>query len=181
MVLIRKLQPEDRAAVYEILQQTDMFTMAEVNVAMELIDTYLFDKEQKDYLVYAAVTDNGQVAGYVCFGPTPATEGTFDLYWIAVAPTLQNQGIGSKLLAFVEDYVKSQNGRLIIIETSSQRKYLPTQQFYLRHNYSVEARIKDFYRPGDDRLIFAKRLNALPEGGHAPHGKLATTTAAEHQ
>lgn len=181
MVVIRKLQPEDRATVYEILQQTDMFTMAEVNVAMELIDTYLFNKEQKDYLVYAAVGDNGQVVGYVCFGPTPATEGTFDLYWIAVAPTMQNQGIGKQLLEFVEEYVRSQNGRLIIIETSSQRKYLPTQQFYLRNNYTVEARIKDFYRPGDDRLIFAKRLNALPEGGRTPHGKLATTTAAEHQ
>ncbi|MBC7186551.1 MAG: GNAT family N-acetyltransferase [Calditrichaeota bacterium] len=180
MITIRKLQPEDRAAVYEILQQTDMFTMAEVNVAMELIDTYLFNKEQRDYLVYAAVAESGQVAGYVCFGPTPATEGTFDLYWIAVAPAMQNQGVGKQLLQFVEEYVKSQNGRLIIIETSSQKKYLPTQQFYLRNNYTVEARIKDFYRPGDDRLIFAKRLNAMPEGGQTPHGRLAATTAAEH-
>ncbi|MCR4438979.1 MAG: GNAT family N-acetyltransferase [bacterium] len=180
MITIRKLGPEDRAAVYEILQQTDMFTMAEVNVAMELIDTYLFNKDQKDYLVYAAVAEGGQVVGYVCFGPTPATEGTFDLYWIAVAPAMQNKGVGKQLLQFVEEYVKSQSGRLIIIDTSSQKKYLPTQQFYLRNNYTVEARIKDFYRPGDDRLIFAKRLNATPEGGQTPHGRLAATTTAEH-
>ncbi|MCI0514716.1 GNAT family N-acetyltransferase [candidate division KSB1 bacterium] len=159
MYHIRKMFPEDRQVIYDILQQTEMFTIAEINVAMELIDTYLFNKEQQDYLIYVAESPEQEVAGYVCFGPTPAAEGTFDLYWIAVSPEVQNKGIGKQILNFVESEVKQQAGRIIIIETSSQSKYLPTQQFYLKNHYIIEARIKDFYKVGDDRLIFVKRFN----------------------
>ncbi|MFZ0389995.1 MAG: GNAT family N-acetyltransferase, partial [Calditrichia bacterium] len=172
MINIREMLPRDRSPVYEILQQTDMFTPPEVGVAMELIDTYLFNKEQKDYLIYSAVTENNEIAGYVCYGPTPATDGTFDLYWIAVSPEFQNQGIGKQLLHFVEEKVREGSGRIIIIETSSQEKYAPTQNFYLRNNYQLEAVIKDFYRPNDHRLIFVKHLvNTI--NGRKKNGALA--------
>jgi len=100
----------------------------------------------------------GRAVGYVCFGPTPATEGTYDLYWIAVSPKLHNKGIGRQLLNFTEREVVRMGGRLLIIETSSQEKYAPTQAFYLKNGYEIEARIRDFYRPGDDRLIYTKHL-----------------------
>ncbi len=158
MVKIRKMIPADRGSIYEILQQTDMFTMLEITVAMELIDIYLFTRDQQDYQVYVCETNEEGVAGYVCYGPTPATEGTYDLYWIAVSPSQQNQGIGKKLLHFVENEIQKKMGRLCIIETSSQEKYKPTQQFYLRNQYTLEAQIKDFYRSNDDRLIFVKRF-----------------------
>ncbi|MBN1893296.1 GNAT family N-acetyltransferase [bacterium] len=158
MIDIRKMLPGDRSALYEILQQTDMFTMPEIEVAMELIDCYLFNKDQKDYLIYVAAEDKKNVVGYVCFGPTPATEGTYDLYWIAVSPDRQQEGIGKTLLQFVEQQVIQKQGKIIIIETSSQKKYKPTQQFYQSNRYALEARIKDFYKTGDDRLIFVKRL-----------------------
>jgi ribosomal protein S18 acetylase RimI-like enzyme len=176
MVHIRKMLPEDRGFLYEILMQTDMFTMAEVNVAVELIDTYLFNKDQKDYDVYVAEF-NEQVIGYVCFGPTPATEATFDLYWIVVSPEMQNQGIGSQLLKYVEKEVIRQKGKLLIIETSSQHKYIPTQLFYKSKNYKLEARIKDFYRTGDDRLIFVKRFNNLTHGESRKNGTLEEAIA----
>ncbi|GAB4339201.1 MAG: hypothetical protein Kow0037_23950 [Calditrichia bacterium] len=165
MINIRKMRVEDRQSVYEILQHTEMFTPAEISVAMELIDIYLFNHEQKDYLIFVAELENRNVAGYVCFGPTPATEGTFDLYWIAVDPRMQGKGIGKTLLNFVENKIKLMAGRLIIIETSSQQKYALTQKFYLDAGYRIEAKIKDFYRPDDDRLIFTKRLNSKPVEG----------------
>ena len=158
MIKIRKMAIEDRTAIHHIIIQTNMFTDAEVNVAMELIDIYLNHKEQKDYIIYIAEDERKEVVGYVCYGPTPATEGTFDLYWIAVSPVLQQQGVGKKLLAFTEQEIVRHNGRMIIIETSSQLKYKPTQDFYIRNHYLVEAQIKDFYRMGDDRLIFVKRF-----------------------
>ncbi len=170
MVRFRQMRPKDRAEIYEILQQTDMFTMPEINVAMELIDVYLFNKDQKDYIIYVATTEGNEVAGYVCFGPTPATEGTYDLYWIAVAPDVQKKGIGKQLLYFTEEEVRSLQGRMIVIETSSQQKYMLTQQFYLKNNYYLEARIKDFYRSGDDRLIFTKRFNQNHNGGKKENG-----------
>lgn len=155
MTKIRKMRPEDRGAIREILTKTEMFTIPEVDVAMELVDIFLNNSEQKDYLIYVAESE-ARVTGYVCYGPTPAAEGTFDLYWIAVAPDQQGKGIGKELLEFVEQEVKQMKGRLIIIETSSQEKYTPTQQFYLKNHYLIAARIKDFYRVGDDRLIFVK-------------------------
>lgn len=158
MAKIRKMIAQDRDVIFEILEKTIMFTQAEIDVAMELIDIFLTNKQQKDYIIYIAENERKEVVGYVCYGPTPATEGTFDLYWIAVSPKMQGKGIGKELLIFTEQEVLRQNGRLIIIETSSQPKYTPTQQFYLKNNYQVEARIKDFYSPGDDRLIFVKRL-----------------------
>lgn len=158
MVKIRAMIAEDRGAVLRILEATDMFTAAELNVALELIDIYLTNKEQKDYSIYVATDERKEVVGYVCYGPTPATDGTFDLYWIAVSPAMQQQGVGKALLFFTEQQIMHQNGRMIIIETSSQPKYKPTQDFYLRNHYQIEARIKDFYRIGDDRLIFVKRL-----------------------
>ncbi|MEJ2536422.1 MAG: GNAT family N-acetyltransferase [Calditrichia bacterium] len=177
MVKIRKMIPQDRGKIYEILQQTHMFTMGEISVAMELIDTYLFNKEQNDYHIYIATENKDDLAGYVCFGPTPAAEGTFDLYWIAVAPALQNKGFGKILLQYVESEIYRKGGRLIIIETSSQTKYNPTQQFYLNNQYHLEARIKDFYRPGDDKLIFTKNLTLNSKYGKRENGKVAENLA----
>jgi len=158
MAKIRKMIGDDRDPIYEIIKQTRMFTGAEIDVAMELIDIFLNNKKQQDYIIYVAESEVKEVVGYVCYGPTPATEGTYDLYWIAVSPNVQGKGIGKELLTFTENEILQQNGRLIIIETSSQPKYLPTQQFYIKNNYRIDAQIKDFYRPGDDRLIFVKRL-----------------------
>jgi ribosomal protein S18 acetylase RimI-like enzyme len=171
MISIRKMLPQDRSAIYEILQQTDMFTMPEISVAMDLIDAFLFNKEQKDYLIFVVTTGHDEVVGYICFGPTPATEGTFDIYWIAIAPYLQKKGIGKELLKFVENQIIEKNGRIIIVETSSQQKYALTKQFYLKNSYNLEARIKDFYRFGDDRLIFVKRLYKPIE--NKENGKMA--------
>lgn len=154
---IRPLQEDDRFEVDRILAATGMFTAAEIEVADELLDIFLHKPGQKDYQIFVVCQDS-RVCGYVCFGPTPATESTFDLYWIAVDPELQGHGIGKKLLRFAEQECQKQGGKLLIIETSSKELYRPTQAFYLNNSYQIEARIKDFYAPGDDRLIFTRRF-----------------------
>jgi len=153
---IVKMQLQHREAVLSILKEVDMFSPAEIDVAMELIDIFLNDKEQKDYIVCVALDEADHVLGYVCYGPTPATQGTYDLYWIAVAKNIQNQGIGRLLLNFTEAEVDLLKGRLLIIETSARTHYSATQNFYLRNGYAIAAQIKDFYAPGDDRMIFVK-------------------------
>jgi len=158
-IVIRPMRVGDKPLILAAIRDTGMFTDAEHDVALELIDIFLNKKDQKDYIIHVAECE-GVACGYVCFGPTPATEGTFDLYWIAVSPKLHNLGIGRRLLRFTESEVARLGGRLLIIETSSQEKYAPTQAFYMRNNYALEARIKDFYKHGDDRLIFTKRLDS---------------------
>lgn len=158
MIKIREMRPDDKEPVLKIIQSTGMFTEEEFSVALELIDIYLFNKQQKDYIIFVGEFEN-RVVGYVCYGPAPAAEGVYDMYWIAVDPEKHNMKIGKKLLLHIEEEVTKKSGRMIIIETSSQEKYHPTRRFYLRNGYVLEADIKDFYRKGDDRQIYIKRLS----------------------
>jgi ribosomal protein S18 acetylase RimI-like enzyme len=99
-----------------------------------------------------------RVIGWVCFGETPCTLGTFDIYWIAVEPTLQRQGAGKFMLDFVEKEIKNQKGRLAVVETSGMKRYESTQKFYEKNNYTIAAKIPNFYALGDDKLIYIKTL-----------------------
>jgi ribosomal protein S18 acetylase RimI-like enzyme len=155
--VIRPLLQADRQAVQDIIVRTGHFTPIETATALELIDDWLNRGQASGYLCYVA-TSGTAVLGYCCVGPTPLTEGTYDLYWIAVDPDLQGRGIGRKLLVFAEVEVRGRGGRLLLIETSSQELYGSTVHFYERAGYDLVARIPEFYKPGDDKLIFAKRL-----------------------
>ena len=154
--MIRPMRPQDKAPVLDLVRATDMFTPAEVAVAEELIDVYLNVPDQKDYHIVVVEDDRGAVAGYLTWGPTPLAEDAYDLYWMAVAPAEQGKGRGKALVRWLEEEVGKLHGRMIVIETSSQPRYEPTRQFYLNLNYREVARIPDFYKPGDDRVIYAK-------------------------
>ncbi len=123
---------------------------------MELIDFSIADPKQEDYLFHVAVNGDDRPIGYACFGPTPLTDGTYDLFWIAVDPTYAGQGIGTQLMRAVEQEVHNRHGRLLIIETSSSEDYEETREFYLQRGCIQAETIKDFYRPGEDRVLFVK-------------------------
>jgi ribosomal protein S18 acetylase RimI-like enzyme len=154
---IRFMSSEDKPRVIKILRGTPEFKPFEVAVAEELIDSYLDDPSGSGYHILVAEVDS-TVAGYICYGLTPLTEGTWDIYWIAVAREKQGQGIGSALMQSAEKEIVKAKGRLAIIETSSTPAYEKTRHFHLSHGYEIVARIPDFYAPGDDRLILQKRL-----------------------
>ncbi|MGB4705571.1 MAG: GNAT family N-acetyltransferase [Candidatus Saccharicenans sp.] len=154
--MLRPMAKDDRQPVLELIRATSFFNEAEIQVAAELIDIYLNNPDQRDYQIVVVEDERGKVAGYMTYGPTPLTEGTWDLYWIAVSPEAQGKGYGRQLVNWLEDRVRESGGRLILIETSSQPKYLPTRKFYEKLGYAEIARIPDFYRPGDDRVIFGK-------------------------
>ncbi len=141
----------------EILRNTPEFKPSEVVVAEEVIDSYLNDPVNSGYSVLIAVDDSA-VVGYICYGPTPLTDGTWDLYWQAVIREERGQGIGSALMKAAERDIRKAQGRLAIIETSSTPAYEKTRRFHLGQGYEVIARIPDFYSPGDDKLILQKRL-----------------------
>lgn len=154
--MIRPMQARDKGPVLALVRATGFFTPAEIGVAEELVDLYLERPDQKDYGVVVVETDQGAPAGYMTWGPTPLAEDAYDLYWMAVAPSEQGQGRGKELVRWLEAEVGRRQGRVIIIETSSQPKYHGTRQFYIDLGYKEVARVPDFYRAGDDRVIYAK-------------------------
>ncbi len=155
---IRPLLEKDRARLLSMLIKTRAFTSAEIDVAMELIDIVLKDENQKDYEIDCMADDQDQVIGYICYGSTPMTQGTFDLYWIAVDPDSQEKGVGSKLLGFLEKRVRTEGGRLILADTSTVPQYEKTRKFYLKNGFEEVAVIRDYYYPGNDRVTFCKKI-----------------------
>jgi ribosomal protein S18 acetylase RimI-like enzyme len=124
--------------------------------AIELVDLAL-QPNNPDYKILVADRD-GTLVGYVCYGPTPMTEGTYDLYWIASDPEVRGQGVGASLVSGMEADLRRQTARIIRVETSATEAYGPTRGFYASMKYGEEARIRDFYKVGDDLIILTKRL-----------------------
>lgn len=155
-VEIRDLAPGDRAPLAAILADTGAFTAEEIEVALELIDHGL-SPDPHGYL-FAVASDAGEVLGYACWGDTPLADRVYDLYWIAVARRAQGRGVGRALLARAERDVAARGGRMLLIETASKPSYDATRAFYERTGYAEVARIPDFYRVGDDKVTYMKRM-----------------------
>jgi ribosomal protein S18 acetylase RimI-like enzyme len=158
---IRVLDPDDRSVIEDMVVSSGKFNAIEIDTAMELVDEALQAGEDSGY--YFAVLETGgtdrKVRGYACYGPVPLTEAAYDLYWIVVDPASQGSGFGQRLLRFVEQDVLQRGGRMVLIETSSQESYGATIRFYERSGYLLAARIRNFYKVGDDKLIFQKELS----------------------
>jgi ribosomal protein S18 acetylase RimI-like enzyme len=150
------VHPADRDAVRRIVEATSFFRSDEVNVAVELVDEALAKGQEASgyYFVFAEI--DGEVAGYTCYGPVACTLGSYDLFWIAVDPKWQGQGIGQILLIEAEGQIVARGGRHIYIETSGRPQYTPTRAFYERCGYELAAVLTEFYDRGDDKVIWRK-------------------------
>jgi ribosomal protein S18 acetylase RimI-like enzyme len=153
---IRALQLRDRAPLHQLLTRDGLFTREEICVALELLDGALADPGG-DYRVLCAELD-GALAGYVCYGPTPMTDGSWDLYWIVTHPDARGLGVATALVRRMESELRALDARMIRVETSRLDGYGAARAFYERLEYPLVAVLPDFYRPGDDLLVMLKRL-----------------------
>ena len=154
---IRPMNAADKPALMALLRDTPEFKPHELCVAEEVIDAYLNNPTGSGYNTLVAI-DAGTVSGYICYGPTPCTLGTWDMYWQAVARAKRGQGIGGTLAKAAESHIVQENGRLIIIETSSTPEYENTRRFHINRGYEIIATVPDFYAAGDNRVILQKRI-----------------------
>ena len=151
------VRESDPAAIRAIVESTGFFSSAEVDVAVELAEERLARGEASGYhFLFAEIA--GRVVGYTCFGPIACTVASYDLYWIAVDEACRGQGFGRELMLASEARIAERGGSRVYIETSSRDQYQPTRLFYLRCGYTEEARLEDFYSPGDAKVVYLKRL-----------------------
>jgi len=156
--MIREINNNDREQLLKLIEAVDEFNQEEKKVAIELIDDAL-SNSGSTYKIF--VYENSElIEGYYCIGKRALTGGVHDLYWIAVKRDCQSKGIGKQLIDHAEDYVESNNGNWLLIETSSKDNYMKTRNFYIRNFYSKVAEIKDFYSEGDNLIIFGKYLKS---------------------
>jgi ribosomal protein S18 acetylase RimI-like enzyme len=147
----------DGPAIRGITEGVGVFTAAEVACVDELFADYLEHGAGGDYR-FIVYRDGATVLGYGCYGPTALTEGTWDLYWLGVAPAAHGRGVGRALLERVEAETVAHGGYLLLIETSMTPAYAPARRLYEAAGYQREAVIRDFYARGDDLVMYSKHF-----------------------
>ena len=147
-MIVEPAKPEDRQGILAVTANIGIFTDEEKDTVREL-----WDEQEKGYNFLVA-REGERLLGYSCFGERALTEGTYDLFWIAVDPSARRLGAGKTLMRATESEVQKRGGRLLVVETSGLDKYESTRTFYDAAGYEKEAVIRDFYKPGDDLVIF---------------------------
>ena len=139
---------DDFEDIENLLKATNNFSLNEIDIAFELI-------EDTDYNVKIIDVEN-ELAGFVIWGQTPATEGTYDMYWLAVHPKFHGQGIAKQIEEYLVERVKHAGGYLIYVETSSRESYDRTRAFYEKQGYQKLSQVKDYYKRGEDLVTYGK-------------------------
>jgi ribosomal protein S18 acetylase RimI-like enzyme len=154
-----ELRPADRASLEQILRSCKFFREDEIAVALELIDDRLQKGKASEYEFLIAFSGD-RVVGYCCYGRIPCSVHSYDIYWIVVDPTIHRAGIGRKLVAAAEERIRKLGGKRVYVDTSSRPEYTPTHHFYSSCGYRVDATLRDFYAPGDNKVVFCKVLES---------------------
>ena len=148
--------PDDCEHVRQIVASSGFFSEAEIAMAVELVRERLTKGLRRSGYNFGFVQHRGAVVGYTCFGPIAGTVSSYDIYWIAVLQSMRGYGIGQTLLDKAEQEIVAQGGGRIYVETSSRQQYASTRAFYKRCGYHREAVLKNFYAPGEGKMIFVK-------------------------
>ncbi len=156
--MIRPTTPADTDTLVALTQATGLFKPHEIVALREVLDDYHAANHADDHHAITCV-EAGEIVGFAYYGPAPMTEGTWQLWWIAVRKDQQGRGAGTQLLRFVEEDLREKHcGRVLFIETGSLPHYELTRRFYLKHGYEQHALLKDFYADGDSMVVFRKAL-----------------------
>jgi len=170
---IRQVTERDVPKVLDLVRSIILFTPQEIEVIAAILRSYL--KQERKWYECLCFKEGNTVLGFACYAPAVITTGTYDILWMAVTPTYQGKGIGSALLRHIEHQLQGEGVRLINIETSSQRSYARTRKFYENHGYKRVAFIRDYYRPGDGKVVYAKYFDAPINSATIPSLSLVVT------
>ena len=155
--MIRPATPADTPELLAVTAGTGIFKPMEVDILRQVLDDY-YESERDLGARCFVLEEDGNLLGFEYHAPEEMTVGTWTLWWIVVRFELQGQGLGRKLLDFAEADARERGAGVLFVETSGTPQYEPTRRFYLKYGYDQEARLRDYYAPGDDQIIFRKAL-----------------------
>ena len=151
---IRKVIPQDINALKEVLDTSELFPSEMVD---DMIHDFLNNESSSD--IWLTTLQDGIPISIAYCAPERMTEGTYNLYAIAIHKKYQGNGIGGKMMTYIEDHLRSTGNRILLVETSGLPEYELTRKFYHKCNYHQEAIIRDFYQAGEDKVVFWKKLS----------------------
>ena len=150
---IRNVKKEDVPHLKTVLDSSQLFPS---HLLDDMIDDYFSNMAATD-IWFTMLHDEKPISIGYC-APERLTEGTYNLYAIAVRKDHQGKGIGKKMMAYIEKLLLDQHQRILIVETSGKPEFELTRTFYLKCNYIQQAVIPEFYDTGDDKVVFWKKL-----------------------
>jgi ribosomal protein S18 acetylase RimI-like enzyme len=151
---IRKVRKDDIQFLKDVLNSIELFPS---EILEDLISDFFNNPETEEIWFTATENDIPISIGYCA--PEKLTEGTFNLYAIGVKGDIQGKGIGGTMMKYLEEDLRKKGHRILIVETSGTDDFKLTRKFYENLDYSKEAVIRDFWKEGDDKVVYWKKLN----------------------
>lgn len=144
---IRAIAKEDLPDLKTVIEANDLFPP---DMLDEMIADYFQNESNNEF--WFTCEDDKPVAIAYC-APEKMTEGTWNLYLIAVHPDYQGKGYGTSMVHHIEQVLAEKGERLLLVES-----FAATRSFYRKCGYEEEARIREFYDAGKDKIVFRKSL-----------------------
>lgn len=151
---IRQTKSQDIPALRNVLDGTGLFPS---DLLPDMLGGFLSEKGSED--IWMTCEKDGAAIGFCYAAPEALTDGTWNMLAIAVLPSEQGCGAGGAIVAALEDRLRNDGHRILIADTSAADEFAQTRAFYSRNGYAQEARIRDFWSEGDDKVVFWKALN----------------------
>jgi GNAT superfamily N-acetyltransferase len=155
--MIRPTTEDDIDELVAIATATAMFTPSEIDALRDVYDDFFDDIAEDGDQCHTLIEDD-RITGYMYLGPDNISNGSWLLWWIVVDNSLQGKGRGGLLLKTAEQIALANGCRIMFIDTSSLPQYEQTRRFYIKYGYEKEAVLRDYYAPGDDKVIYRKVL-----------------------
>ncbi|WP_380052056.1 GNAT family N-acetyltransferase [Falsihalocynthiibacter sp. SS001] len=149
---VRPTQSQDIAALEAVLDQIELFPS---EMLPDMIAGFLAGGDD----MWLTCTLDERVVGFCYAIPEEMAAGTWNMLAIGVLPEEQGTGCGTALVKHLEETLRQQKQRIMIVDTSGTDAFSKSREFYCKNGYAEEARIRDFWAAGDDKITFWKSLS----------------------
>ena len=151
---VSETNSSDVEPIVKIAKSLGVFTPDELNCLREDIDAFLSPDSDPDKLYTAKI--DGKIAGFIHYGPLPITDRAMMLFWILVAPEFRSTGVAKFLMDMMEQDIRSEDCRILFIETSDNETFEPAKRFYQKNGYKLACVIPDYYEENHGKAVFSK-------------------------
>lgn len=140
-----------------MLVNSNLFKESDAECVDEMFGLTLAKPTPDNYRFLSGFLDDALVA-FACFGWESLTHGTWDLFWVCTLPAARGRGLGGALISEAVQVATAENGRLMVIYTSSTEPYAAARRLYRTHGFQHAATVQEYYNIGDDLHIYTKKL-----------------------